>query len=45
MWRQWDEPSIHWYPTSHMGFFTQFPAVVRAMRGFIDQVACEAKTA
>jgi hypothetical protein len=39
MWRQWDEPSIHWYPTSHMGFFTQFPAVVRAMRRFVDRLA------
>lgn len=38
-WRQWDEPSIHWYPTSHMGFLTQFPAVVRLAKEFIDRIA------
>jgi hypothetical protein len=36
MWRQWGKPSIHWHPTSHMGFITQFPAVARAMRAFLD---------
>jgi hypothetical protein len=39
MWRQWGEPPIHWYPTSHMGFITQFPAVARVMREFIDRLA------
>lgn len=41
LWHQWGEPSIHWYPTSHMGFFTQFRAAARIMREFIDRLAAE----
>jgi hypothetical protein len=39
MWRLWREPPIQWHPTSHMGFFTQFLAVLRVMREFIDRIA------
>lgn len=43
MWRQWQKPSLHWHPTSHMGFLTQFPSVVRLTREFIDRLASDAK--
>jgi hypothetical protein len=36
MWRQWGEPAIRWYPTSHMGFIAHLPEVLRLMRDFID---------
>ena len=39
MWRRWEKPAIHWYPTSHMGFITHLPEVLRSMRKFIDRQA------
>ena len=36
MWRRWDEPEIHWYPTSHMGFLPHMPSAIGHMRRFID---------
>jgi pimeloyl-ACP methyl ester carboxylesterase len=37
LWRRWGKPAIHWYPTSHMGFLTHLPEVLRLMREFIDR--------
>ena len=39
LWRRWGKPAIHWYPTSHMGFLTHLPEVLRVMREFIDRRA------
>jgi dienelactone hydrolase len=41
MWKRWGKPAIHWYPTSHMGFITHLPEVLRTMREFIDGYASE----
>jgi dienelactone hydrolase len=37
MWKRWGKPAIRWYPTSHMGFLTHLPEVLRVMRTFIDR--------
>jgi dienelactone hydrolase len=39
MWKRWGKPAIRWYPTSHMGFITYLPEVLRTMREFIDRYA------
>ena len=39
MWQRWGEPTIHWYPTSHMGFIPRLPAAARQMRRRIDRYA------
>jgi dienelactone hydrolase len=36
MWKRWQKPRIHWYPTSHMGFLTHLPDAVKRMRKFVD---------
>jgi len=36
MWRRWDKPRIHWYPTSHMGFIAHLPDAVTQLRAFVD---------
>jgi hypothetical protein len=36
MWTRWDEPEIHWYPTSHMGFLPYMPTAIGHLRRFID---------
>ena len=36
MWRRWDKPEIHWYPTSHMGFIAHLPGAVTHLRKFVD---------
>ena len=41
MWKRWGEPSIRWYPTSHMGFIAHLPEVLGVMRQFIDQRVAE----
>jgi acetyl esterase/lipase len=42
LWKSWQEPEIHWYPTSHMGFVARLPSVVRRMRAFFDAQAARA---
>lgn len=41
MWRLWEKPAIHWYPTSHMGFLPHLPEALRSIREFIDRQAGE----
>jgi hypothetical protein len=41
MWRDWGEPAIDWYPSSHMGFLPHLPTVLVAIRDFIDRLAAE----
>ncbi len=36
MWRRWEKPRIHWYPTSHMGFLVHLPDAVGRLRDFVD---------
>jgi dienelactone hydrolase len=36
MWNRWDEPEIHWYPTSHMGFLPYMPNAIGHLRRFIN---------
>lgn len=36
MWKQWGEPEIHWYPTSHMGFLPYVMSAFGHLRRFID---------
>jgi pimeloyl-ACP methyl ester carboxylesterase len=38
MWRRWDKPAIHWYPTSHMGFLPHLPDAVARLRAFVDRL-------
>ncbi len=38
MWKQWGEPEIHWYPTSHMGFIPYVPSAVGHLRRFINRL-------
>lgn len=38
MWRRWQKPRIHWYPTSHLGFLTHLPDAVTRMRSFVDEL-------
>ena len=35
MWRRWGEPSIYWYPTSHMGFVPHMPRAITRLREFV----------
>ncbi len=37
MWRQWGRPAIHWYDSSHMGFFRWLPSALSAVRGVLDR--------
>jgi dienelactone hydrolase len=41
MWRRWQKPAIHWYPTSHMGFIARLPEALRLIREFIDRHVIE----
>jgi pimeloyl-ACP methyl ester carboxylesterase len=36
MWKQWGEPTIQWYPGSHMGFLPSLPDAVGRLRTFVD---------
>jgi pimeloyl-ACP methyl ester carboxylesterase len=36
MWRDWGEPRIRWYRSSHMGFLPHLPNVLAEVREFID---------
>ena len=45
MWRRWDKPEIHWYPTSHMGFIAHLPGAVTRLRKFVDGLDLGAATA
>jgi hypothetical protein len=36
MWRAWGEPTIAWYPCSHMGFLPHLPDALTRLRGFVD---------
>jgi len=42
MWEDWGRPAIDWYPGSHMSFITHLPAVVDALRAFVDGLDSEA---
>ena len=44
MWRRWDQPKIHWYPTSHMGFIAHLPDAVTRLRTFVDGLELDAET-
>jgi hypothetical protein len=35
MWRRWGEPTIHWYPTTHMGFIPHMPWAIIRLREFV----------
>ena len=35
MWRRWGEPTIHWYPTTHMGFIPHMPGAIVRLRAFV----------
>ena len=37
MWERWEEPTIEWYPGSHMGFIASLPDAVRRLRAFVDE--------
>jgi hypothetical protein len=41
MWRRWEQPKIHWYPTSHMGFIAHLPDAVTRLRKFVDELALD----
>lgn len=34
-WRQWGKPQIHWYPSSHMGFFLHAPDAIYRFSTFL----------
>jgi len=34
MWRDWGEPAIRWYDTSHMGFLPNIPDALARVREF-----------
>ena len=36
MWKEWGEPTVQWYPGSHMGFITVLPDAVARLRTFVD---------
>ena len=38
MWRQWGEPPIRWYDTSHMGFLPYLPEAIASLRDLVDAV-------
>ena len=44
MWRRWQKPKIHWYPTSHMGFLAHLPNAVSRLRTFVDGLDVGATT-
>ncbi len=35
MWRRWDQPAIHWYPHTHLGFIPHMPRAITQMRQFV----------
>lgn len=37
MWSEWEQPTIRWYPTSHMGFIPLLPLALREIRKFLLQ--------
>lgn len=39
MWSRWDEPEIHWYPTSHMGFIPHMPSAIGHMHRFLHRIS------
>jgi len=39
MWHRWDEPEIHWYRTSHMGFVPHMPSAIGHLRRFIERIS------
>jgi len=39
MWSRWDEPEIHWYPTSHMGFIPHMPSAIGHMQKFVNRIS------
>ena len=45
MWKDWGEPSIRWYPSSHMGFLPYLPSVLATVREFIDTVPARSSSA
>lgn len=36
MWKRWGEPTIRWYPGSHMAFMPALPDAVGRLRTFLD---------
>jgi len=36
LWERWEQPSIAWYPCSHMGFIAHLPDALRRLRSFVD---------
>jgi acetyl esterase/lipase len=37
MWERWGNPTIKWYPGSHMGFIASLPDAVQRLRAFVDE--------
>ncbi len=35
MWNRWGEPTIHWYPTTHMSFIPHMPGAITRLRDFV----------
>ncbi len=38
LWQRWDQPTIRWFPGSHMGFMLHIPEAVSLLRDLMERV-------